>query len=415
MEILRNLDLLSVGIAIAGILILGFTAYFNNRESVTNRTLFYFCLVTSFWSIVNYFSYTILIPDVSLLFTRIVIFTAVWHSFLFYTFSLVFPDDKINFSKNYKLVIIPLTFVTSILTLTPLVFEKIIEISEKGKILKIENGPGIAIFAGLVLFFVIKAITNLWVKTRKSKGETKEQLKDVLIGILLTFSLLSVFNFILPAFFNKIDFIPLGAFFMLPFVVSSFYAIYRHKLFNIKIISISLIGLLLSSLVLVEVVFTPNNEITLFKVVQFIATLFVSIYLIKTVLYQVKQKEEIEQLATNLDRANEELGDLNQNLEKKVAEQTVEIRKSYEVEKKARIELEKLNQEKDRFLLATQHELRTPLTVIKGFIEIALQEEKNEGIRDYLDRAEEASENMGKVLNNILEVTGKRVKQENDN
>ena len=155
MEILNNLDLLSVGIAVASILILGFTAYFNNRQSITNRTLLYFCLTTSFWSVANYFSYKISVPEISFKIIRLVIFAAVWHSFFFYTFSSVFPREKIEISKKYKFIIFPLTVIISFLTLTPLVFRSIIEVSETGQILRIENGYGIILFASLIFFFVV--------------------------------------------------------------------------------------------------------------------------------------------------------------------------------------------------------------------------------------------------------------------
>jgi hypothetical protein len=38
MGIIANLDLLSVGVAIAGIGILGFVVFFNNRQSIINET-----------------------------------------------------------------------------------------------------------------------------------------------------------------------------------------------------------------------------------------------------------------------------------------------------------------------------------------------------------------------------------------
>jgi signal transduction histidine kinase len=60
----------------------------------------------------------------------------------------------------------------------------------------------------------------------------------------------------------------------------------------------------------------------------------------------------------------DELDTLNRNLERKVLEQTVEIRHALEAEKKARMELEKLNDAKDQFIMITQHHLRTPLTSV---------------------------------------------------
>ena len=46
MDLLKNLDLLAVGVVIAGIGVLGFTVLLSNRGSVTNRSFFYFSILT---------------------------------------------------------------------------------------------------------------------------------------------------------------------------------------------------------------------------------------------------------------------------------------------------------------------------------------------------------------------------------
>jgi signal transduction histidine kinase len=69
------------------------------------------------------------------------------------------------------------------------------------------------------------------------------------------------------------------------------------------------------------------------------------------------------------DRQKELLHDLNNSLEQKVSEQTREIRKSYNLEKMARRELEKLNEMKDQFIMITQHHLRSPVMSIKSDLE----------------------------------------------
>lgn len=71
-------------------------------------------------------------------------------------------------------------------------------------------------------------------------------------------------------------------------------------------------------------------------------------------------------------KANEALGELTKNLQQKVDEQTKEIRKAYEVEKKAHKELQRLDEAKSQFIIATQHHLRTPLTSMKGYIDLIL-------------------------------------------
>src|SRR5438552_2240493 len=70
----------------------------------------------------------------------------------------------------------------------------------------------------------------------------------------------------------------------------------------------------------------------------------------------------------------EQLRDLNENLERKVSEQTAEIKKSYNLEKQAKEELQSLDQNKNDFIIVTQHHLRTPLTQIRWYISSMLSE-----------------------------------------
>jgi signal transduction histidine kinase len=62
--------------------------------------------------------------------------------------------------------------------------------------------------------------------------------------------------------------------------------------------------------------------------------------------------------------------DLSQNLQRKVDAQTKKIKKAYEVEKSAHAELQRLDQAKTQFIMATQHHLRTPLTSMAGYLDL---------------------------------------------
>ena len=50
MDIIKNIDLLSVGLAIAGTGVLGFLVFFSNKKSITNKSFLYFSLITICWS-----------------------------------------------------------------------------------------------------------------------------------------------------------------------------------------------------------------------------------------------------------------------------------------------------------------------------------------------------------------------------
>ena len=69
-------------------------------------------------------------------------------------------------------------------------------------------------------------------------------------------------------------------------------------------------------------------------------------------------------------KAKESFEDLSKNLQQKVNDQTKEIREAYIVEKEARESLQKLDQQKNEFMMITQHHLRTPLTSMMGYVSL---------------------------------------------
>ena len=71
-------------------------------------------------------------------------------------------------------------------------------------------------------------------------------------------------------------------------------------------------------------------------------------------------------------KAKEALEELSERLQEKVDEQTKEIRKAYEVEKRSHEELKRLDLAKTQFTKAATHHLRTPLTSIIGYLELIL-------------------------------------------
>jgi hypothetical protein len=149
-----NLDLLSVGFAVAAIAILGFVIFFNNRESITSKYFLLFCLSAVAWSSVNYISYRPYNATTALWIVRAVMFFGVWLVFFLYSLLYVFPETKKHFTKKYKNVILPGAIFTSILALTPFVFSKIEKFSDTGIPERISIGVGIPLYGIYILSIV---------------------------------------------------------------------------------------------------------------------------------------------------------------------------------------------------------------------------------------------------------------------
>lgn len=357
LDFFQNLDLLSVGVAIAAIGILGFVIYLNNRQSITGRAFLLFALVTIFWSVVNYLQYSILEPQTSLWVLRLVMFFATWHAFSIFQLFYVFPKDQVVFPESYKWALLPLVAVTSISTLTPLVFESVAEVSASGELLRVNNGPAIALFAFLAVSLIVSAVYLLIKKMRSAPKSEKAPFRFVFTGTAITFVLLLIFNFVLPAFFYTTELIPLGPVFLLPFVLYTFYAIFKHRILDVKVVSTEIISFFVVIAAFSQILLSKSIGETVFQSAVFITLFIFSVLLIRGVIREIKQREQLEILSKELAAAN--------------------------------AELKKLDQLKSDFLSFVSHQLRAPLTVIKG----------------YISMIEEGT--YGQIPQNIMEVLGK--------
>ncbi len=77
-------------------------------------------------------------------------------------------------------------------------------------------------------------IFNLFKKHRQAKGKTRDQTRFVIAGLIGSFGLIFITNFVLVVIFNNRSLIPLGPAFTLIFSGTMAYAIVKHRLFDIK-------------------------------------------------------------------------------------------------------------------------------------------------------------------------------------
>jgi signal transduction histidine kinase len=85
-----------------------------------------------------------------------------------------------------------------------------------------------------------------------------------------------------------------------------------------------------------------------------------------------------------------------------------EIKRAYDVEKKANEELEKLGNVKNQFLMTIQHHLRTPLTSMRGYTDLLLSGSFGKvpvKIEEVLKRFDESTSSLIKMVNDFLDIT----------
>lgn len=290
----RNLDLLSVGIAIAAIGILGFVIYLGDSKSITNKSFLYLSMSASFWSILNYLSYQSDSVDITLLLLRLLMFSAVWFAFSLFQLLYVFPKKEVKFPPWYKFILIPFVIVVLLLTLTVFVFNHIVGEVQSGQVASVAKGSGIIPFAILVFFLVGGGIYRFIKRLIATDKRERGQLRIVLRGIIITFTLIIFLNFILPAFFSNYIFIPFGAFFIFPFVAFTGYAIYRHKLFNLRSTAVAGLTFALSIVSFSEIIFANDIYSVIYRSSVFMIVLIISFLMNKFVQTIAEQSEKLQ-------------------------------------------------------------------------------------------------------------------------
>lgn len=371
MGFLTNLDLLSVGISVAATLILGYAVFYNNPKSVTNRYFFYFCLVAIVWTVINYLSYQFQSQLLVIWLLRFEIFLACWLvTSLFYLLYVVPNEEKSKKGKDKWLIVA--TGAISLFTLTPYVFVRVLAFTQ-GRVSRVQNGPGIAVFGLFVLSVISYSLFRLVVRIIRSDDIVKKQLRPFLVGMLVMFGLLVVFNFIFPAFLNNPRFVPMGGVFIFPFIVSASYAIIRRKLLNVKILSTEILVFVLGIATFIEVIVSNTLTIVVFRSSVFILVLGVGILLIRSVINEVKQREQLQLLTEELKEAN--------------------------------VKLETLDKARAEFISIASHQLRTPPATIKWYVGAVLSGDfgdLTDDVKSALERVQATNNSQISLIDDLL-------------
>lgn len=356
--------------------LLGFWVILSSRKSRINQLFFLIAISVLLWNIFGFLANNSNSETASLLFYKINYAAVALFLTIFYFFAVYFP---IKSTKTYKtanyFVLSSGLILTVVSTFTDLIAKKV---EFTGTSTTLTSGPFGVVFYAFSIIITIASLITLFSKYKRLEKENKSQVIYFFIGILFFAVFNIIFNvlifFLFPNNSKITQYGDFSAIFLLGF---SAYAIMKHQLFNIKLIATESVVILLSLILFIQI-FISNSftEGSINAIIWILAT-YGGYQLVKSVRVEIKQREQLAELAQKLEKANDHLK-----------------------------EVDKL---KDDFLSMASHELNTPIAAIQGYLSMILVE-KMAGVipskaKQYLQSVFTSSQRLAHMVKDLLNVS----------
>ena len=354
------------------IVYIGFLVYFHRNKSAVGMFFLIHALSTAAWLLCNYFALNVPAQE-SLVWIRSVMFFATPSIFAFFLFVSNFPEDQLTISRKNLNIWSVLTLIVMLFTVTPLVF----------KTLTIQNSqpvpiPGIfmPVVVGYMLGLSGYTFYQIVKKYSRSSGNERKQWLFISAGLTITYTLVLSLIFIATVFFANSSYTVLSPIFVLPTVVGSAYAILRYRFLNSKVVATEILTFFLLFVELWQLLAAQSFNQLLLQTIISVTLFIVSILLIRSVIEEVKQKEQLQTLTAELADANEQLKVLD----------------------KARAD----------FITIASHQLRTPPATIKWYLSALLGGDYGkvpDELKDILEKTNRTNNGQISLIDDMLNVS----------
>src|SRR3989344_2684174 len=354
-------------------ILLGILIYANKRKAVKNRIYIINIIAIIAW-ILGMFLYRSAVD--SLIFWAIVLYippTFIAGTFLYFTY--FFPLRDVSFLRLKTALIFILNIILATLVVFPgAVIESVF--IRPGMEKSIVFGPWYWLYAVYIISFFTFGLSRLFIKMFRSRNTfERRQILYLLIGYFIAANPAMATNLVLPLF-GYFELNWLGQIFTIFMVMSVTYAIVKLRLFNLKVIMTELLVFIIWVAIFVEVLLAETIKKGILKGGLFVFTVIFGVLIIKSVLNEVRRKEELEKISGQLAAANARLK-----------------------------ELDKL---KSDFVSIASHHLRSPLTVIKGYGSMILEGSFGEisgAVKNAVEKIFQSSERLIDFVNDLLDVS----------
>ncbi len=314
--------------------------YSGNQKSTVTRAWFLVSGSIAFWGLSLYGVTSAEVEAHALLWQYALDVSAIFIPVLYFNFVSEFLRVE---NKDFRNVSVILAFILAFFSFSGL-FKTGVAI--RYGIYWIVPGSGYILFP---IFFILYTIFSLYLMVQayhRNQGDTlyRAQIRNTFIAGLIGFSG-GLTNFFPQVF----DIYPFGNYFVILYIFFMTYGVLRYKLLSTRIVAAQFFSGALVLVFLFNLLIRPESLTDwLIKFILFVLVLFFSILLVRGVYKEVQQRQHIESLAKELEKANALLESANDRLK----------------------ELDKL---KSEFVSMATHQIRGPITAIKGYTSMILE------------------------------------------
>jgi len=352
--------------------ILGIYVYENNKTHKVNRTFIFLIVSAILWIFVNYTIDTSVSIKMIRLWSELALIGPIFIAYFFYKLSIIFPKEKPRQTKiEFIIKLVMLVLVG--LSFTSLNISNVYFLDNN--IPAIDPGPLYIFFLIYFVTVIILSLCNLFRKYKTFNKLEKLQVQYISLGLGLSALSGTVINGILPIL-GYSEYINLGPYFILIFIFFTSYAIIKFKMFDIKIISTELLVLTIWIFVIIRILVANTLEDKLVNGGLLFLLLIFGTFLIRSVIKEVESREKIQLLATDLQKANDRL--------------------------------KELDKQKTEFVSFATHQLRAPLTAMKGYASLIIEGDLgvlSKPIRDAITRIYDSSNTLTNIVDDYLNIS----------
>ncbi len=350
---------------IAGVL--GLVVIIKNRKELINKLFFGLSVSVVFWSIGYWQWLSSGDASLALFWTRFFSIGSLFIPIFYFHWILAFTNLHIK-NRNLIKFLYFFAFILLAFSFSDLFIEKV----EPKSIFPFWPVPGILYHFYLIFIYLglsIYSLIILFNQYRISTDIKKANIKYIILGSLIGFGG-GATNFFL---WYDIPIFPYGNVLISVYPIVLAIASLRYRLFNIKIIVAELLIFVLWAIFLARCFMADTLQQRIVEGGFFMAITIFGFLIIRSVLGEVRRREEVERISKELEGANERLKELDRT--------------------------------KTEFLSFATHQIKAPLTAVKGFASLVGGGSYGavpEKVKEVNKRIVKAVDRLVDLVNNIL-------------